>query len=153
MDYIRKTLPDQHYIYVDKEVPYGPEISDAMGSAFAEVFGFVEQNGIVPLSMPMSVYIDMDPKILRVRGGVMVASEDAAKASGTINAATLPAGEAMHVMHVGPYDNLGDTHKAMWDHMKTQGINGTMPVWEIYVDEPGVVAPDALRTEIYCAIG
>ena len=108
---------------------------------------------IVPLSMPMSVYIDMDPKILRFRGGVMVASEDAAQASGTLNAATLPAGEAMHVMHVGPYDNLGDTHKAMWDHMKTQGINGTMPVWEIYVDEPGVVAPDALRTEIYCAIG
>ena len=53
MDFIRKTLPEQHYIYVDKEVPYGPEISDAMGAAFGEVFGFIGQNGITPLAMPI----------------------------------------------------------------------------------------------------
>ncbi len=153
MDFIRKTLPEQHYIYVDKEVPYGPEISDAMGAAFGEVFGFIGQNGITPLAMPMSVYMGMDPEILRFRGGVIVSAEDAARASGTIKAATIPAGDAMHVVHVGDYGALGDTHKAMWDHMKDQGINGTMPVWEIYIDDPGEVAQDKVRTEIYCAIG
>ncbi|WP_224814103.1 GyrI-like domain-containing protein [Hasllibacter sp. MH4015] len=152
MDVHRKILPEQSYIYVDRECPFGPEIADAMGSAFAEVFGFVGQASLTPLSMPMAVYTVMDPKLLRFRGAVMVSPEDAAKASGAIKAETLPAGDAMHAVHVGPYDNLNQTHRALWDYMGAEGIKGTMPVWEIYVDDPAETTPEDLRTEIYCAI-
>ena len=55
MSFEKKSLPAQSYIYVEREVPYGPEIGAAMGSAFAEIFGFVGQNGLTPLAMPMSV--------------------------------------------------------------------------------------------------
>jgi len=63
MEFTRQTLPAQHYLYVTRECPYGPEIAEAMGSGFAEVFGFVAENGITPLSMPMSVYHGMDPNM------------------------------------------------------------------------------------------
>lgn len=153
MDFARKSLQTQHYIYVDREVPYGPEIADAMGSAFGEVFGFIGKNGVSPLSMPMSVYTGMDPEILRFRGGVIVSAADAAKASGNIKSDTLPEGDVMHVTHLGPYHNLNKTHQALWKHMETEGIPGAMPIWEIYVDDPGEVAEDQLRTEIYRTIG
>lgn len=153
MSFERRTFEAQPYIYVEKEVPYGPEIAEAMGAAFGEVFGFVGANGITPLAMPMSVYWGMDPKILRFHGGVLVSADDAAKVSGNIKAGELPAGDAMHTMHVGSYDNMNVTHQSMWNHMKENGINGTMPVWEIYVDDPGEVEADKVRTEIYCAIG
>ncbi len=152
MEFTRKTLPAQHYIYVDRECDYGPGIAEAMGSAFGEVFGFVGENRITPMAMPMSVYLGMDPKKLRFRGGVLVSAEDAAKASGNIKADILPAGDVMTTTHVGAYQNLNETHKAMWDHMKMEDIPGTMPVWEIYVDDPGEVAEAEVRTEIYCAI-
>lgn len=153
MEFTRKTLPAQSYIYVDRECPYGPEIAEAMGSAFGEVFAFVGQSGITPLAMPMSVYTGMDPKVLRFRGGVIVSAEDAAKATGSIMSDTLPEGDVMHVIHKGAYDNMNLTHKALWEHMEAEGIPGAMPTWEIYVDDPGDTAPDDLRTEIFCTIG
>lgn len=153
MEFHRKTLPAQPYLYVDREVPYGPQIAEAMGSAFAEVFGFVAEHGITPLGMPMSVYLGMDPAILRFRGGVLVSEDDAAKASGPIQRDTLPAGEAMMATHVGGYDTLNKTHQALWSHLETEGLTGAMPIWEIYVDDPGDTSPDELRTEIYRRIG
>ncbi len=153
MEFTQKDLPEQPYIYVDRECGFGPEIADAMGSAFGEVFGFVQENGITPRSMPMSIYLGMDPKILRFRGAVAVSAEDAAKASGAIKADTLPGGACMTGVHVGPYDRMNETHQAMWAHMEAEGIKGGMPIWEVYVDDPGMVEPDTLRTEIYCTLG
>lgn len=152
MDFTRKTLSDQPYIYVDRECPFGPEIADVMGSAFGEVFAFIGQAGLTPLSMPMSVYIGMDPKVLRFRGGVAVSAEDAAKAAGAIKSDVLPIGDVMHVIDTGPYDGQSATHKALWSHMEAEGIAGTMPAWEVYIDDPGDTAPKALRTEIFCTI-
>lgn len=153
MSFERKTLETQHYLYVDREVPYGPEISAAMGSAFGEVFGFVGAQGITPLAMPMSVYLEQDPTILRFRAGVIVSEQDAAKASDGIKTDTLPAGDAIFTVHIGAYDGLGATHQALWNHMDAQGLPAAMPIWEIYVDDPGTVDADKLRTEIYRAIG
>ncbi len=152
MSFVKKELPAQSYIYVEREVPYGPEIGPAMGSALGEIFGFVGQNGLTPLAMPMSVYTGMDPEILRFQGGVIVSAEDAAKASGNIKAGELPAGDALTITHVGAYDKLGDTHKSMWAHIAEYGMEVGMPIWEIYVDDPENVVPEKLRTEIYCAL-
>lgn len=153
MTFERVTFEPQPYIYVDKECPYGPEIGETMGAAFGEVFGFIGQNGIAPLSMPMSVYISMDPSILRFRGGVIVTPGDAAKASGNIKTDLLPGGDAMKAIHTGGYNAMSETHKALWKHMEDENIPGAFPVWEIYVDDPGEVEEDKLRTEIYRAIG
>ncbi len=153
MDFTRKTFPAQPYLYVDREVDYdGPKIAEAMGSAFGEVFGFIGQNAITPLAMPMSVYLVMDHSRLRFRGGVLVSAEDAARASGNVMADSLPAGDAMCATHVGPYANLNQTHQALWNHMKEQSIEAAMPVWEIYADDPQEVAEDKLRTDIFRAI-
>ena len=149
MEFNRITIDAQHYIYVERECDYGPEIAEAMGSAFAEVFGFLGANSITPLSMPMSVYPGMDPEKLRFRGGVIVSAEDAAKASGNIMADTLPSGDVMTTTHVGSYNNMNLTHGAMWKYMEENNIPGDMPVWEIYVDDPGQVPEEEVRTDIY----
>lgn len=153
MDIKRKKLRTQYYLYVDKEVPYGPEIGPAMGAAFGEVFGFVKANGITPRSMPMSVYVTMDPNILRFRGGVMVLAKDAKKAEGAVKSASLPAGEVLTTTHIGPYDGLNHTHQEIWNKIRAEGIHAPMPVWEIYVDDPMETPPHALRTEVFHAIG
>ncbi len=154
MTFERKTLPAQPYLYVICESAMeGAAIAEAMGAGFGQVMGFVGQNGITPASMPMSVYTEMPSSgRMTFQCGVMVSAEDAAKATGPILAGELPAGSAMFALHTGPYDRLSQTHNALWDHMKAEGLEAAMPVWEVYVDDPGSTAPDALRTEIFRAI-
>ncbi|MEJ6397857.1 GyrI-like domain-containing protein [Yoonia sp. 208BN28-4] len=152
MSITRETLTGQPYLYVDKECPYGPEIADAMGAGFGEVFGFVGQHGITPQSMPITVYMAMDPSMLRFRAGVMVSAEDAAKASGDVKADVLPEGDVMKTTHTGPYTSLNETHQALWSHMEAEGIPAAMPVWEVYINDPGETPEADLKTDVFRAI-
>jgi len=149
MKFTRKTFAAQPYIYVEKTTDY-VRIAEAMGAAFGTVFGFVGQHGITPQSMPMTVYLDM-PKgsQLSFRSGVLVSPEDAARARGDIKADTLPAGDAMTATHVGPYASLNQSHGALWKHLEDTGIASSMPVWEIYTDDPDKVDEARLRTKIH----
>lgn len=154
MDFERRHFESQPYIYVDGECAYeAAEISAAMGAGFGQIMGFVSANDIRPLSMPMTVYVSMASDKLRFRAGILVSDEDAAKAEGDVKADNLPEGDAMCGLHIGSYSKLSESHQAMWSHMKENGIEAVMPVWEIYVDDPGQVEESALRTEFYRAIG
>lgn len=156
MNIERKTLPEQHYLYVDKEVSLAnpQDIGQAMGSAFMTVFGFTGPKGITPLSMPISLYIEMPVDgMMRFRGGVFVSAEDAAKAEGDVKAGTIPAGDVYTAVHVGPYSHMNVTHKAIWDHMDSEGVGKDMPVWEVYVDDPTTVPEAECKTELYRAVG
>ncbi len=152
MQFERKTFEAQPYVYVEKTCDYS-EIGQAMGEAFGAVFGFFGEKGITPLSAPMSLYTAMpDGPKLTFRAGAMVSAEDAAKADGEITADEIPAGDALHTIHVGPYASLSKSHGALWKHIETQGIEPKMPVWEIYVDDPDDTDEEILRTEIYRAL-
>jgi len=151
----RKTLPEQHYLYVDREASFeGNEIAEAMGSGFGEVFGLVTEKEIKPLSMPMSVYLEMpEGGRMRFRTGVMVSADDAELAEGKVKAGVMPAGDAVTTTHIGPYASLNQSHKKLWDYMESEGLSKAMPVWEIYVDDPGSTPEADLRTEIFRAVG
>ena len=154
MTITRKTLPEQHYLYVDRECAFDPAaIGEAMGSGFGEVFGFIGANNIKSLSMPMSLYTDMPSDKLRFRACAMVSAEDAARAQGAIKAGVIPAGDALTKMHVGPYASLNQSHKALWDYADANGLAKAMPVWEIYVDDPQKTPETQLRTEVFRALG
>ena len=151
----RKKLPEHNYIYVDRDANMmdGGAIAAAMGSGFAAIWNFREENGITALSQPTTLYIEMPsgPQ-MAFRAAIFVSAEDAAKAAGEVKADKIRAGDAYTSIHVGPYASLNVSHKALWDKMDADGAVKTMPVWEIYIDDPTTVDEDKLRTEIYRAI-
>ena len=156
MNIEQKTLPEQHYLYVSKTVRFDEPgaIGNAMGSAFGEVFGFAGQNGIQPQSMPISVYIDMPADgQMTFRGGIFVSEADAAKAEGDVKAGVIPAGEAVTTTHVGSYASLNVSHQALWSHIEQAGLTPSMPVWEVYVDDPTTLPEDQVKTEIFRKVG
>jgi len=154
MNFERKTLPRQHYLYVDRTAAItAKDIGDAMTSGFSELFGFVASKSVTPLSMPIAVYMEMPTdNVMRFRAGVFVNADDAKRAEGDVKAGVMPAGEAFTATHVGPYASLNQTHRALWDHMTDQGVVKAMPVWEVYIDDPTKTPEAQLRTEIYRAI-
>lgn len=155
MDAVRKTLPEQHYLYVGRQVAYTPEeIAEAFKTGFGEVYGFINAHGITPTGMPCAVYVEMPSEgRMAFRAAFFVGEADAAKAEGTIKADKLTAGDAFVATHVGGYSGLGATHKALWDQMEAAGVTPGMPVWEIYVDDPTMVSEAELKTEIYRSVG
>lgn len=154
MQYCRRATDSHPYLYVDRECGFeGGQIARAMASGFGDVLAFMAKNTIKPVSMPMSLYPEMPTDKMRFRVGFLVSSDDAAKASGAVKAATLPDGEAMTGTHVGAYAGLGASHRAMWDHMQAEGIAAQGAVWEIYVDDPQATDEEDLRTEIFRSIG
>ncbi len=152
MDITRKTLPEQHYIYVEREASFkeGNAIADAMASGFGEIFGFTQANNITPLTMPSSIYIEMPSgDTMKFRTGVFVSAKDAGRVSGDIKSDCIPAGDALTATHVGPYTNMNQSHKALWDYADAQGLTKGMPVWEIYIDDPTTKPEAEVRTEIF----
>ncbi len=103
--------------------------------------------------MPVSVYIEMPANnAMSFRAGVFVSADDARRAEGAVKSDVMPAGEVFTTTHVGPYASLNQTHRALWDHMEKQGVAKAMPVWEVYIDDPGNTPEAQLRTEIYRAV-
>jgi effector-binding domain-containing protein len=67
---------------------------------------------------------------------------------GAVGASALPGGRVAVVTHVGPYATLGDTWRRGEASLAEARERGSGPAWELYVDDPDLVAPDRLRTEI-----
>jgi len=156
MNFIRKSLPEQHYIYVDREAPFSEPgaIGKAMASGFGAIYNFFTVKGITPVSAPSSIYMEMPSgDTMHFRAGIFVTADDAKKAEGDVKSATMSAGEVVTGTHVGPYANLNQSHKALWDYFEEHGLEKAMPVWEIYIDDPDSTPEADLRTEVYRSIG
>lgn len=155
MDIQEMNFEAQDYVYVAGDAPMTDpeEIAQAMWAAFGKAFEFLNAAGVSVLSPPISVYTEMPGARMTFRCGFFVTAEDAAKASGDVQADQIPEGKALHAVHVGPFTNLNQTHGAIWAHAKAQGLTSAMPVWEIYIDDPNETDEDQLRTEIYHSLG
>ncbi len=152
MEFERVMLPEQPYLFVERECEMS-EIGQAMGSAFAELFDFLARHGIQPQSAPIAVYPQMPSgSSVRFHCGAFVSPGDLGKADRLVYGATLPEGPAMKTVHVGPYANLNQTHQAMWDRITEEDLDGAMPIWEVYVDDPQKTPEAEMRTEVYRAL-
>jgi effector-binding domain-containing protein len=67
---------------------------------------------------------------------------------GEVGASSLPGGRVAVLTHVGPYASLGDSWRRGEAWLAEAGHRSSGPAWELYVDDPDLVAPDRLRTEI-----
>lgn len=146
----RKTLPEQHYLYVERETAMdGAAIAAAMGSGFGEVHGFVQAQNITPLAMPSAIYtaFPKDGK-MTFRAAFFVGADDAAKAEGAVKAASIPAGDVATATHVGSYMTLSETHQKVWAHMDAEGWTKGALIWETYVDDPTLVPEAEVRTDV-----
>lgn len=151
----RVTLPDQHYLYVDGEAGAdGSGIAEAMGQGFGQVYTFVAEHGIKPISMPSAIYVEMPSSAgMFFRLGFFVEAADAASANGNVKSGVIAGGDAFKAVHTGPYPELNKTHNAIWTHMDEVGAERGRPVWEIYVDDPMETEPAQLKTEVFRMVG
>ena len=124
------------------------EIGNVIGPLFGEVYGYIQQSGHKPAGMPLAIYHSMPGDSVELECAMPIASPLAG--SGRIQAGELPAGTAVTVTHIGPYDTLGQTWAALTEWMKSRGLDAAAAPWEVYATDPGA-EPDSSkwRTDIF----
>lgn len=61
-------------------------------------------------------------------------------------------GRAVQALHVGPYDQVGETFNSLTVHAEALGWQIQGPAHEIYLNDPQRVAPEKLKTIVRLAV-
>ncbi len=62
-------------------------------------------------------------------------------------------GRCVQVLHVGPYDEVGATFQQLDEYARSRGLQARSPGHEIYISDPGRVAPAKLKTLVRLPVG
>ncbi len=143
-----RRVPARHYVGIRRRVR-PPELGRALAEILPAVAEWLAEKGCDPEGPPTTFYHVHDEAAgeFEVQGGFFVSR--LVPAEGRFESGTIPAGEVASTMHVGAYDSLGDTHRALGDWVRRRGRDTIAPCWETYWSDPGEVQdPAELRTEV-----
>jgi effector-binding domain-containing protein len=121
----------QPYVAIPLRVEMAGGFGDAIESGFAELFGWLNEQGVEPAGAPFIRYlvIDMDGG-LEIELAVPVAPN--VTSDGRVRVDVLPGGRYATLLHVGPYDELVASNAALQDWAEEQGI-----VWDSWETDEG----------------
>ncbi len=120
-------------------------VADQMGPAFGTVARFLATHR-VPITGPAIAVYDIGPGAMKAAVGFEVS--EWFEGDGDVEPDTVPAGEALSTLHVGPYGELGKAYEVLRAHAGQLGRSldeGRM--WEEYLSEPEV-PPEQTRTRV-----
>ncbi len=132
--------------------PY-PEI----GAAFARLESAIDASGVLTSPAPLVALYHDNPETtpasaLRSDAGILV--DEKISVPSTLHDTTIAGGKYLHVRHLGSYEGLAGT----WADLRAQGFEAhgvrrrEGPAYEVYPNNPGNAATEALITDIYVPV-
>jgi effector-binding domain-containing protein len=120
------------------------------GRAFSAVAGALARRGTPPTSEPFAYYPRPPGDTIDVEAGFFVYEPITEPLADGVVPSQLPTGTVVTTTHVGPYEKLADTYRAMAEWAATQGLMPSGPMWEVYLTDP-MREPDASkwRTDLF----
>ena len=118
------------------------ELSRVVPEACGTVWNFLRAAGVKGAGRHVAVYLD---GVVNLEVGVELAGSF--ESNGSVFASTTPGGWVATMAHLGPYDRLGEAHKAIHARCAHNGRKLAGPSWEIYghwTDDPA-----ELRTDVF----
>ena len=140
----------RHFVGIRRKV-HVSELAGFFAEVLPRVSSWMRDNGITAASAPMAMWCEMDMEsgIADTHAGCFVETEVAGE--GEITPGVTAGGDVLKLVHRGGYDTMGQSWGRVYGHaneLDRQPGAG----WEIYVDDPGAVEAEALRTEIYLPV-
>jgi len=140
-------------LYLTRQSAMDPAaISRTMSEMFTEMGRFIGEKHVPVTGAPLAIYHDHADGKISIDLGFPVAPSAASLAQGDIKAGLTPGGKALKAVHRGPYDRLRDTYGELEGQLRKAGIPLPPRSWEVYLNEPGLVADKDLLTEIYMPV-
>jgi hypothetical protein len=117
-------------------------------TALGAVYEVVKAGKVRQQGQNVMVYRPLGGDRVEVECGVQIAK--GFRAVGEVVCSESPSGTAAAVAHLGPYERLGDSHKAVVDWCHRQGHRLAGVRWEVYGDWED--DPARRRTDIFHSI-
>lgn len=126
-----KELPAQPVLSIHGKVP-APQLVGFFGESFSKLFPYLASVGEAPVAPPLALYHGApDEEGFEVE--VCVPTGSVLPESGEIKSHELPGGQFASIVHLGPYEQVGETYGALMAWMGEQGYAPAGPSREIYV--------------------
>jgi effector-binding domain-containing protein len=123
------------------------ELPDAIGGALREVHEQMTAAGVDLAGAPFTRYPSFDPDSGTAEVGFPVMRP--APAVGRVEPSRLPGGPVASVIHLGPYETLGESYERLNRTLEGSGMHASGPMWEVYWTDPSMEPdPARWRTEI-----
>jgi len=134
--------------------PEPTAISDALGKAYFQILGFIDENDLDDAGAPLSITRNFDGAELSFDAAIPVrgVSEETRRQGTGVRIGQTYGGTVIRVRHVGSYKLLASTHRKISAYLAALGIERNGAAWESYVSDPGKVAEKDLLTYVYYPI-
>jgi len=126
------------------------EIGPTLGKCFQKVGAYMKEKGIKFEPPLFALYLKVDNGECELEGGAVVPKGTEGKDD--VLAITLPKGKVAFSTHLGPYEGLSDYWMALMKSLADQKKEPAGPGWEVYMNDPGSVKPEEIRTDIYIPV-
>jgi effector-binding domain-containing protein/uncharacterized protein YndB with AHSA1/START domain len=135
-------------------VPEATAISEAMGKAYFNILGFIDENKLQEAGAPMSISRAFSGSEIRFDAAIPVRgiSGDLPRSGGSVKLGKTYAGPVIQAKHVGSYRTLGRTHDKIAAYLAALGIERNGDAWESYVSDPTRTDESELLTYVYYPI-
>lgn len=121
-------------------------LHQVMGQSLGAIAQYLGQMGQQPAGAPFAAYYNMDMQNMDVEIGFPIASKVADR--GEIHMGEIPGGKAVSCVFVGPYDKVTAAYDALNQWMQANKAEPTGVAYEVYLNDPSQVPPEAIQTQI-----
>jgi AraC family transcriptional regulator len=143
-------VPDQQAVAVLHLGPY-----TQIGPAFERLGTWAKTNIGSVTGPPLALFLD-DPEVtppdqLRSYAALPVAQDLALDETAEVERIPVAGGRCAVAVHVGSYAGLGQAWQEFMAAVAADGLHpdGSRPSFEVYANDPGLVPPEQLRTELH----
>lgn len=135
-------------------VPESTAISDAMGKAYFNILGFIDENKLQEAGAPISISRAFSGSEIHFDAAIPVRGISGAAPRGdtSVKLGKTYEGAVIRVKHVGPYRSLGRSHDKIAAYLAALGIERNGDAWESYVSDPTRTDEAELLTFVYYPI-
>lgn len=135
-------------------VPEATAISDAMGKAYFNILGFIDENNLQEAGAPISISRAFSGSEIRFDAAIPVRGipGEPPRSSGSVKLGKTYEGPVIRAKHIGSYRALGRTHDKIAAYLAALGIERNGDAWESYVSDPTRTEEEELLTYVYYPI-
>jgi len=139
------------------------KLPKVMGPAYMKIFNYLKEKDFEPAAAPFTGYqVDNWDEAINMSGLKMLLSvftkkwdiemgfevPDHIEGYDNMEIKSLPAGEYLQALHVGPYQKVGQVYKRMYKYAKDNNLKLGNKSLEFYLNDPGEVSKDKLETRV-----
>ena len=112
------------------------DLPEFFSHAFSETMRALTAQGIRPSGPPFGKYYGLPRATVDVEAGFPVAAP--VRADGEVVPGTLPGGQMVEAVHIGPYGTMALTYADIERFFAKNGWTPGDVMWESYLSDPGV---------------